>query len=163
MFQTPKIFSQLGGESGIYQTVAMMIQIVNESFLHPYIRERAANLAGHCARSLNCEHLALLGWVNSRMNFIQDPYGVESLFHPINVEENLRSSDTNVPGDCDDMAMYLAALLKSIGHNPAFRVIGKNSSQLHHVMVNCHRQNLDPTVGRIVDDPVAREMFFPIE
>ena len=140
-------YQQLGGDAGIVQTLGHMRNLVNNAFIHPWIIERARSLVGHCNRSRECEHRTLQGWVNGSMRFIRDPYGVESLFDPVTYVENSIRQGKKPSGDCDDLVMYLASLLKAVGHAPFFKVVSKYGSDFHHVLVYCDGNDLDPTLS----------------
>jgi len=142
----PTIYSQLPGDSGVYQTIYMMKDLVNKSFLHPWIRERAASILQNCNRSPACEEYGLLGWVRNKVQFIRDPTGVEALHDPIAFFEARLRAGQRVFGDCDDLSMYLATLLKSVGHTPLFRILSRTGNTFHHVHVVCHGRLLDPTM-----------------
>ncbi len=149
---TYTLHAQWPGEVGTWQTVAMMRQMARESALHPWIRDRAASVTAHCDRDLRCQCLALYGYVKNILRYVRDPEGTEALHHPVTwVERRLRSGQ-EVYGDCDDASMYLAALLKAIGHQPRFRVMGRED-RLHHVSVVCHNILLDTTVRPGVELP----------
>lgn len=127
------------------QTLYMMKTLVNKSFLHPWIRERAGGLALPCQRNKQCEAKTLSDFVRHNLNYMADPYGVESIHDPVTwIESRLREGQA-VYADCDDMVIYLATLLKSIGHAPSFKVIARDST-LIHVFVFSDGLNLDPTM-----------------
>ena len=136
------------GEWGVHQTLGVMRDIVNESFWHPLIREKAAQVVAVCKNNGDCEELTILGYVNSVMRYLKDPYKVEGLHHPVTwVERRLRTGQT-VYGDCDDMSMYIASLLKAVGHSPKFKAISRTGLQYHHVLVVCESgRELDATLG----------------
>lgn len=143
--EAPHVFAQWPAEAGTWQTVDMMKKFVQESMLHPWIRDRAAQVTAHCGRDLRCQCIALYGYVKGIMSYVRDPDGTEALHHPVTwVERRLRSGEP-IYGDCDDASLYLASLLKAIGHRPAFRVVGQRE-RLHHVAVVCHNIILDTTV-----------------
>lgn len=141
-----KFFFQWPGEMGIHQTVFMMKELVNQNYAHPWIRERAAYGVEGCGRKKQCEHESLTNLVASNISYLDDPKGIEALHHPITFYEKRLRQGRKVWGDCDDMAMYLATLLKSIGHKPQFRVVGQGKI-FHHILVICESENLDPTMG----------------
>ena len=163
MLTAPKIYPQLDGDEGIYQTVYMMRDLVNGAFLHPWIRERATTLVQGCHRNLLCEARTLLGWTMRSMQFVRDPTGVEALHDPVSyVEDSLRNG-FRPSGDCDDLSMYLAALLKAVGHQPYFHIIDRFGSGYHHVFVWSDGIDLDPTLTHVpLGDTVKREMYFDI-
>lgn len=152
----PTVYTQLPGDAGVFQTVHMMKDLVNKNFLHPYIRERAAKVIAPCMRNSDCEDRVLLAHVVRVMQYVRDPTDVEALHDPVTfVEERLRNGQRPF-GDCDDMSIYLATLLKSVGHRPRFRVLSRfNNQAFHHILVFCHDKNLDPTmtIGREPRNP----------
>ena len=152
----PTLYSQLPGDAGVFQTVYMMKELVNRNFLHPHIRERAAQIVRHCNRHFECEDRSLSSYVNRAVQYVRDPAGVEALHDPVTFFEQRLRSGKRPFGDCDDMSIYLATLLKSVGHNPKFRVLSRfKNGSFHHVLVFCHGKNLDPsmTFGRQPRNP----------
>lgn len=162
MFSQPKIYYQLGGEAGIIQTIGMMKDLANRAAISPYIRDRAIQLAGYCRRNRLCEERTLTSWVNGAITFIRDPYGTEALHDPVTFYEERIRRGIKPAGDCDDMSTYLAALLKSIGHNPFFRIIDRSGRGFHHVMVYCDGNNYDPTLSYPIEEQPKRELYFEI-
>lgn len=157
------LFSQWPGEAGVYQTAWMMRDLVNRTYGHPWIRERAADIIEACGRrDRKCQHAALQNWVTSRVQYVSDPRGMEALTNPVTFTERKLRSGERPFGDCDDMAIYLATLLKSIGHNPEFRIVGQKKV-LHHILVVCEGDQLDPTMnlGEYPERP-ARAIRVPI-
>lgn len=151
------------GEAGIRQTVRMMIAMVNRSFLNPMIRERAAAMIRYCNRNKACENAALLSFVNRKIQYVRDPSGVEALHDPVTFYETRLRKGLPVFGDCDDMSTYLAALLKSVGHTPEFRVISRNGQFYHHVHVVSDGMLLDPTLQLgMVPRQSVKALQFPI-
>ena len=142
----PIVYPQVPGDGGVFQTVQKMKGLVNQSFLHPYIRERAASIVQNCERNRTCEEQGLIGYVRTRVQYLRDPSGVEALHDPVTFYENRLRAAALVFGDCDDLSTYLATLLKSIGHPPLFRILSRTGNSFHHVHVVCHGNFLDPTM-----------------
>lgn len=158
----PKLFFQWPGEAGIHQTLYMMRDLINKNYMHHWIRERAAYITQGCQRNRRCEHQTLTNWLISNVNLLDDPIDIEALHDPISFFEKRLRQNKIVWADCDDMVLYLATLLKSIGHRPEFRVVGKNKT-FHHILVICEGENLDPTMefGNYPRNP-GRAMRVPI-
>lgn len=136
---------QSGGDAGIRQTLAQMARLTNASFLDPTIRDQAAYAIGACMRGDKaCQCYSLNAWVSKVVRYVSDPKGVELLHDPRLVARAIREKKL-VYGDCDDMSMYLAALLKSVGLQPIFRAAGYNGRPYQHVYVMCQQMKLDPT------------------
>lgn len=160
--EEPTVYAQWPGEAGTVQTIRMMRSMANEGAMHPWVRDRAAQVTAHCGRDQACQCRALYGYVKNVMPYVRDPADLEALHHPASwVERRLRSGKP-VYGDCDDASLYLAALLKAIGHKPAFQVMGQGD-RLHHIAVRCHDILLDTTVepGRQYPQP-RRTLLVPV-
>lgn len=139
------LFPQSGGDAGIRQTLAHMARLVNGAFLDPTIRDQAAYSISGCERGNKvCHCHALNTWVSKNVRYVADPRGVELLHDPRLIARAVRDRKL-VYGDCDDMSMYLAALLKSVGLDPVFRAAGYNGRPYQHVYVMCQGLKLDPT------------------
>jgi len=143
------------------QTVYEMKRLVNASYYHPLIRDRAAKITAFCDRDMKCDHTNLLDWVISNVQYIRDPTDIEAITSPLAMENGIRKGEISY-GDCDDMATYLGSLLKAIGHRPRFRVMGRDKT-LHHVAIICENETLDPTMelGIIPQNP-GRALQVPI-
>jgi len=130
---------------GVRQTLNHMKTLVNQSFLDPVIRDQAAMVTGPCMRGArDCQCYSLNAFVSRAVRYVADPKGVELLHHPRLMARAVKDKML-VYGDCDDMSMYLAALLKSIGLQPTFRATGYNGKPFQHVYVMCEGLKLDPT------------------
>lgn len=163
MFPTVQFYSQLGGNAGVIQTVGMMKDLANRAAVHPWIRGRAIHLTSHCKRNRLCEERILTGWTNGAITFIRDPHGTEALHDPATFYERMMRAGKKPAGDCDDMATYLAALLKSIGHGCYFRIIDRlGNGGFHHVTVHCDGNDYDPTLSYPIDEQPKRELFFEV-
>jgi transglutaminase-like putative cysteine protease len=68
------------------------------------------------------EMRALFEWVQRRVRYTKDPYRIE-LLHAARRMLQLRA------GDCDDMAILLGAMLKSIGHPVRLVLCGPDRSR----------------------------------
>lgn len=162
MFPTVNVYHQLGGEAGIMQTLAIMKSMASRAALHPWIRQRAISLVSYCKRNRLCEERTLTGWTNGAINFIRDPYGAEALHDPVTYYEARLRQGIKPAGDCDDMTTYLAALLKSIGHNCYFRVIDRSGTGYHHVLLYCDGRDFDPTMIAVPLEKPKRELYIEV-
>lgn len=141
----PVVLPQYSGDAGTFQALAIMRNQVNDSYLHPLIRERAAYLSQCGSTICATDHEIFTDFVKSNVKFIRDPFDTEILADPVTwIEERLRSNDLAF-GDCAQMTPYLASLLKAIGHAPMFKVIGSNN-YFSHVFLLCEGEELDPTL-----------------
>lgn len=138
------LFPQSLGDAGIAQTLSKMASLTNASFLDPAIRDQAAYAISACNRETSCQCAALLSWVSRVMRYVKDPAGVELLHDPRLIARAVYHKKL-VYGDCDDMSMYLAALLKAVGLRPTFKAVGYDRRPYQHVYVVCNGITLDPT------------------
>jgi transglutaminase-like putative cysteine protease len=138
------------GDAGIKKTLEMMQQLSRAGALRREVRETAIEVvrdAGTAPHDSLGELAALFAFVRDRVRFTGDIAGVETLQAP---HYTLRV----MAGDCDDRAVLLVAMARSIGL-PAglrFRVIGANPSRpgrFSHVYVVANVKGkdvaLDPT------------------
>lgn len=155
-------YHQSPGEAGIFEEIEVMRSLVNESQALLAIRDRAVNVTLGCERDRLCEDEKISAWVRESIQFVDDPPDKETIFHPRLMEARIKTNEDGknyvpVYGDCDDIATYLAALLKGIGHQPKFRVLTKSSNEpLHHVAITCHHPYLDATMPEGTTIEVAR-------
>lgn len=138
------------GEAGVRKTVAMMAQLARAGALRREVRETAIEVvrnAGAAPHDSRGELAALFAFVRDRVRFTGDIAGVETLQAP---DYTLRV----MAGDCDDRAVLLVAMARSIGLAARlnFRVIGANPRQpgkFSHVYVVANVKGkeiaLDPT------------------
>lgn len=153
---------QLPGAAGVVQTVALMRAMVNSSIADPLIRRHAVQAADHCNRSdPRCVAHAIGEWTRSRIKYVPDPLHHEHLTSP-SVMATAIEEGKRVYGDCDDMAMYVAALGKSIGLQPVFQVVGRDK-RFHHVYTELAGVAVDPTVSLgIKPFPAKRRMTLKV-
>jgi len=142
---TLAVFPQASGETGVKQTLMAMARLVNGAMLDPLIRDQAAYAIAGCPRGYQtCHAHALLSWVNRQVRYVPDPTGVEALHDPRLLARAVESGKFPY-GDCDDLSMYLAALMKAIGLQPVFRAVGYNGKPFQHVYVRYMNLTLDAT------------------
>lgn len=141
----PVIYSQLGGSEGVKQTLTMMKRLANAATVNPFIRAQAAQAVSGCPRGdKRAMCYALLSWVKRTVRYIPDPKDIEALHNPAMMAEAIAKRRL-VYGDCDDMSMYLATLMKAVGLAPCFRAVGYNGNTYQHVYVYCEGMRLDAT------------------
>lgn len=113
------------GARGNLQTLARMREFARRGGEDARIRLLALDIVGACdARDHACEARAIHMWVKRNIKFRRDPVGVEWLQ---DVERTLMLRS----GDCDDISVLVAALLRSIGHMVRFRVGGYGNGFTH--------------------------------
>jgi transglutaminase-like putative cysteine protease len=71
--------------------------------------------------------------VQTHVEFLPDPLGVEAVGHPIWLAENIRVFGVT-QGDCDDAAVLAGALVRSVGRPVRLAVASfRPDRRLHHV------------------------------
>ena len=139
---TPGII--LDGLPGIFQTVAIMRQLVNAGKINPEIRQAAASVAYLTPEKNDyAEVQAIFEYVRDCIRYLKDIHNVETLATP---EKTMQCKY----GDCDDQSVLLAALLESIGYPTRFVCAGySDPCAVEHVYVQvaCGDTwvNCDPT------------------
>ena len=137
-------FAHLSGEAGVRQTLNKMTDLINGAILDPLIRDQAAAVTIGCGKgNRRCVCAGLLAWVHRRVSFVPDTTDHEVLHDPRLIARAIVKGK-QVYGDCDDLSMYLAALLKSVGLRPILRAVGYDGHYLQHVYVSCEGMKLDP-------------------
>ena len=138
------------GDAGTRKTLAIMQQLARAGALNRIVRETAIDVirnAGTAPHDTPGELAALFAFVRDRVRFTGDIVGVETLQAP---HYTLRV----MAGDCDDRAVLLVALARSVGIQSSlkFRVIAANPNRpgtYSHVYVVANVRGkdfaLDPT------------------
>ena len=158
-----------GGDPGTFRTVRYMRSLVDgrEGVLNPQIIALATQIvSGVANRDQSGEINAVYDWVKKNISFRNEDG--ERLQSPL-VTTQLGA------GDCDDHAMLLAALLRSLGHTVAFRTVavGANPDYSHvYAVVQDKRTKqwipLDTTVagatpGWQVSGPTRAKDYTPMK
>lgn len=113
-----RYLSLIGGDYSIYQTVAQLIGLINQSLRDPNaaIRLRAESILGPVVeKDEDGEISAIYDFVTSALHYVDDPADIELIKSPILIDQDV-SDKGYFMGDCDDASAYLAALLKSVGY-----------------------------------------------
>jgi transglutaminase-like putative cysteine protease len=138
------------GDAGIRKTLAIMAQLSEQGARRLEVREAAIGIlrsAGTAPHDSLGELAALFAFVRDQVRFTGDIVGVETLQAP-------HYTLHTMAGDCDDRAVLLTALARSVGipARLSFRVIAANPRRpgtFSHVYVvaNVKGQDvaLDPT------------------
>lgn len=110
--------SLIGGDWGVYQTVAELKSLINQALHDPNarIRLRAESILGPTQeRDEDGEVSAIFNFVQNSLHYIDDPAGIELIKNPMLIDHEVEVQGYFM-GDCDDASGYLAALLKAVGY-----------------------------------------------
>jgi hypothetical protein len=154
LYANAKLGTQLialsDGVAGTRETVMLMQQVANADSATPEVRRTAEKIVfGVSDRDWAGESRAIERWVKAHMRYTRDGLRVETLKTPLRMLREISTDDRSCM-DCDDAATLIAALLLSVGHAPAFEVLGRGAVP-HHVRVLDRSTDLilDPTVGEV--------------
>jgi transglutaminase-like putative cysteine protease len=139
-----------GGDQGILKTLGAMRGLVDAASRQLDVREaavRAIRLEAVGDHDMIGQVRALFHYVRDSIVFVNDPAGTEWVQSP-------RYTIASGAGDCDDRAVLLAALLRSIGVPCDFKVVAvdpRRPQTMSHVYVVARlgaiQIPLDPTYG----------------
>jgi transglutaminase-like putative cysteine protease len=126
----PHKIGQSRGEEGIKETLVAMRKLVFASDDNRIIKEKARKLiAGISPSDFRGQIEAIFRWVQKKMSYVRDYRGVEELTRPDRIVYNLDNNIETHSSDCDDFAMVLAALLRSIGFTTRFEAVAVKTSE----------------------------------
>lgn len=140
------MYPQRPGVNGIKDTLSHMERLTKGAMTHPLIRKQAMRIVVYSPiGDRRSQQAGLLAYVQRAVKFIKDPVGVEALHDPVMIAAALETGKQPY-GDCDDLSMYLASLMLSVGIPAHFRAVGFHGAPLSHVYVIGQKgEKLDPS------------------
>ncbi len=147
-----QISALIGGDFGIFQTVAKLKGLILEAINDPQarIRLRAESLLKYTLeRDEVAEVQSLFRFVQNRLHYVNDPEGTELLKNPMYLDDQVRAEGSFM-GDCDDASGYLAALLKSVGYNVNLVIVTPDNApgfDYRHIFVRAYLPRHDQWVN----------------
>jgi len=153
--------SILDGLPGNMQTVSFMRKIAKERAGHPVVRAFATKILqiyGTQDHNYKDEALNIGEFVQKHVRYVRDPRDHELLQDPVMMIEQIEKHGFT-SGDCDDMALLIATLLLSVGHNPKFRTVRYQnlSGNYNHIYIVVYDRNYPGPVERIVLDAILKD------
>ncbi len=124
-----------GGDAGVVRTVRVMRNLIRANRGHPIVRDHAEQaVAGVPPGDGLAEIAAVRDYVTTRVDYRQDPNGVEWLQAPWLVLACQIDRGSRPQLDCDDLTDLTLAMLESIGHRTAMRIVShRPDRQFNHV------------------------------
>jgi hypothetical protein len=123
------------GDAGIRQTVFQMAKLAREGAVDPLVKDTAIRfVTGVPSSDREGVFQRLLDNVRSTFRYVPDSFGVEQIWTPrIHAARVSRFGFTQA--DCDDLAVWIAALARSVGFNARFVTIanGRRGEAFNHV------------------------------
>lgn len=116
--------SSLRGDAGAMATLRRMAALVNQSLADAVVRDTAQQIVrGQLDRNTYGQALAIRSFLESSVQFIPDPRGLEILTAPRVQLADIAQRGVTL-GDCDNAAVLGAALGKAVGLRAQFVVLG---------------------------------------
>jgi hypothetical protein len=134
------------GLAGTEETVAVMQRLALQGAALPRVREQAERIIrGLPARDWGAEARCLAAWVKRHMRYTRDGLTIETIKTVPRMLDDIEKYGAALL-DCDDAAVLLGSLLLTIGHAPAYQLLGRGEIP-HHVNVldRTSGMELDPT------------------
>lgn len=148
------------GQFGNIETIKFMKQVARLRSGHPLIRKFALNiLQDYQVPSNNYldEARAIGDYVKKRVRYVRDPDDIEYLQDPLDLIQQMKNNEAQ--GDCDDMALLIASLLLSIGHQPSFGAVRyrNTTGPYNHIYVVDYERNGKGPKTRIALDAIMKD------
>ena len=147
------------GKAGNITTLDLMKKLAVEKSRDPRVRHVALAVlqqAGVGSQNYVKEALAIGRYVQQYCRYVQDARTVEQVHDPVMLLSQI--AEGRCAADCDDQATLIAALLLSIGHDPAFRAVRWTSKYgpYNHVYVVDYTNNWGQPKQRVVLDAILK-------
>ena len=127
--QTATLQAIPDGPDGTAVTLQLMRKLAVEGKTYLPLRQLALSLVRPLGQKDFLGEIKILhAYVRDHIRYVKDVHNVETL-HTVPVIL------ANMQGDCDDKAIFLAAMLESIGHQARFIAAGRHPGQFEHVWV----------------------------
>lgn len=135
---------------GTKQTIDYMVDLAREGQVSPKIRQYAESVVREIQPKDYMSELAALYYDTCRtIRYTRDPAGAEYIQHPEVILQNKAA-------DCDDIALYINALLKSlvmsVGNEAYYTTVGFGGRDHTHVFLTVVEER---SGTRVILDPVA--------
>ena len=151
------------GVIGNYNTIEIMKRVARERSRSPLVRELALRIlegAGVKSQDYINEARAIGAFVQKKVRYVRDIEGVETLHDPVTLIDQIKRNQAQ--GDCDDMALLIATLLLSIGHQPFFAIVKYHKNPnggFNHIYTVVYEKNWgSPLKKRIVLDAILKRV-----
>jgi hypothetical protein len=142
-------------------TVQMMKEIAREESGDPLVRQLALNIINHKevkSHQYIDEARAIAEWVQENIPYVKDARNIEQIHSPTMLIKRMQRGEA-VRGDCDDMSLFLATLLLSIGHAPMFKCVRfkKTEGSYNHIYVIERNKNHPKPFEMIIMDCIVKD------
>jgi len=153
-----KLSTLPNGVAGNLATVDFMIQMARERSRHPLVRELALRILQHYrvkSQDYYNEARAIGDYIHKNVRYVRDIHNVETVHDPLTLIDQMIKGKAQ--GDCDDMALLIAALLLSIGHQPYFAIVKYIEGETYqHIYTVVYEKNHNTQPKRLVLDAILK-------
>lgn len=158
---TVKTTNAPDGVNANLKTVQMMKEVARNESGDPLVRQLAINILNHKkvkSHQYIDEARAIAEWVQENIPYVKDARNIEQLHSPTTLIKRMQRDET-VRGDCDDMSLFLATLLLSIGHAPMFKCVRfkRKEGSYNHIYVIEKNRNVPNPPEMIVMDCIIKD------
>ena len=144
-----------GGFAGTDETVATMMQLIEDSLQDPVVVQTARNIVRYTPeRDKDAEAYAIREWILSHYRYCNE--GIETISAPRMLIDEINQYG-NFTADCDDVTVLGAALQRALGHTIRIRVVSQRPDKyFSHVFY----EYLSPKYGWVGMDLIMRKKPF---
>jgi hypothetical protein len=104
--------------------------VVRHDLANPAVRRAAIGVVRGVGQDAETQAALIRRWLQSHVQFVRDPDGLEWLTAPADQLRELRANG-RIYGDCDDVAVLGAALGLSVGMRARFVMLGPPEQFIH--------------------------------
>lgn len=112
------------GEAGISEMLAVMAGLVKTANLRGIVDRIAGAISRDAAASGGDQLVGVYDFLRRHIVFKTDPWGTDQVTAPDTMLTRIAAAG-RTSGDCDDVATLGAALVRALGHQPVFLVMGR--------------------------------------
>lgn len=138
------------GDVGVEQTARIMVEQIRQGAFDPAVKEIAVDVTDG-AGPVDRQEFArrILYHVRGTFRYVPDTRDVEELWSP-SIHARRYRERGHTWGDCDDLAMWIGALARSVGCHVRVHAIanGKRGKELNHVFTEVE---VEPGLWRKMD------------
>lgn len=140
------------------KTVEIMQRVAHERKSHPLVRQLALLILEDAkvpSQHYIDEAKAIGRFIQKKVRYVRDIEGVETLHDPLTMIDQIKKGVAQ--GDCDDMALLIATLLLSVGHEPYFTIVKYQAGGPYaHIYVTVYERNWQSPKSRVVLDAIMK-------
>jgi len=127
------------GPESVKATLLYMKQMVLKSDSDRIVKSTAHEIIRNIYPGDHLQQVkAITGWVRRKLHYVRDIYGVEEVTNPATMLHNISKGLLSHSSDCDDYAVLLSALLRSVGFPTRLEALAVNGARYDHARVSAY-------------------------